>query len=121
MVRAFILAVVVIFLLQPAYALNCSLYYGDYHNLCWVVKPLPIQEQNKQSLMNPNLYGEVPQINKDLIEITPEPIKEKDLASNDNLILAVKIAIFFLINYSVYSILTKSSFILKWLSAVSLT
>lgn len=114
--------IVLTLFLPPAHALNCTIYYGDYRSLCTVVNPLPIDESYKFSLMQPNLYGSIDasqeSINLNLNEQNEAPITLESIYE-DKIIVIGKFFAFILANYGIFSILTKSSIVRRWLTAVS--
>lgn len=108
--------------LPPARALNCTIYSGDYNSLCNTINPLPIGENDKFSLMQSNLYGNIEtsqeSINLNLNEQNEAPISLESIYE-DKIIIIGKFFAFILTNYGIFSILTKSSIVRKWLTAVS--
>lgn len=115
-----LLAVVLIWALPPALALNCTLFSGEDHTLCSVVDALDLQEDAKNSLMRHDLYGSIQTSDntvhlslpdQDIPAITLEQIYDEKIA------FGVKFGLFIFFNYIFFKYLTKSSNFQKWLTA----
>lgn len=123
--KAFLLAVILflhlsILILPPAYALNCSKFDGDERALCGIVKPFPIAESTKDTFMKRDLFGQAQPIDRNIkINLNLENNKQITLNDiyQDKIIFIIKLSTFILINYFIFSILNKSSFLTKWLNA----
>jgi len=64
----FLLAVALIIAeLPPAFALNCTLYEGEQNELCGVVNPLELSDSEKESLMQPSIYGNIEPDNSPIV------------------------------------------------------
>ena len=112
-----------LFILMPsALALNCTLYYGQDHDLCTTINPLPISESEKISLMQPDVYGQASQsqgaINLNL-DLSNNQQVDFNQVYKQNIALAVEIGVFIAVNYFIFSFLTKPSKFMRWLTADS--
>lgn len=121
MKKTILLMVVLTSLFLPsALALNCTHYDGDHRDLCNSVNPLDISDSDKLSLMQDGLYGQInprdPSVNLQL-EATNEPVITLKTVYDDKIVFIGRFVIFILFNYCLFSILTKSTFIRKWLIA----
>ena len=117
-------AALVIWTLPPAFALNCTLYESDQHELCSVIDPLDVSDTEKESLMQPNIYTYT-EFNIEPIELTVSPSEEQvqtfDTIYEQNIQKAFQILLFTLVHYCAYSYATRSSSIIQWLRVDSLT
>lgn len=121
MYKGIITAVVIIMLLPPTFALNCTLYHGDKHDLCNEIDPLDIAESEKERAMDDDLW-QVTQSDEPInlqINIPSEEVETLNQVYEENIALAVKIALFLLFNYALFSFLTKPNKIRRWLTADS--
>ena len=109
------------FMLSPAYALNCTKFKGDERNLCRTINPLPLAESYKVQLMKPDLYGS-PNTNEP-IHLNLQFDEQEKLTTaqiyQDNIEKIAKLGLFIILNYALFSFLTKPSKIIKWLHADS--
>jgi|SRR3989338_3105674 len=114
-------ALALIILLPLANSLNCTKYQGDYNDLCNNINPLELSEGDKLSLMQSNVYGNIEpsegRVNLQL-QGSPDSITLDDIYQS-KISLLVGIGTFIFVNYVIFSILTKSDFIRKWLIADS--
>jgi len=120
----FLLAVALIIIeLPPAFSLNCTIYEGEQHELCGIVNPLELSDAEKESLMQPSIYGESEQRNDPIVLNLnlPESTLTLDSIYNDNVVRAWQILLFTFVHYIAFSVATKSSIILQWLRVDSLT
>ena len=117
-------AVLIVVTLPPAFALNCTLYEGEHGELCGVIDPLPLSEEDKTSLLYDGIYG--------TIDTTQEPValnlnlpSSEQITLNDvyesNIVRAWNILLFILVHYVAYAITTRSSFFSQWLNVDYLT
>lgn len=117
-----LMAVSLILILPSVLALNCTLYYGSKRDLCNNINPLTISESNKLSLMRDNAYGTFnppnPSVNLVLNTNNDSPITFETIYE-EKIVFIGKFLLFLLFNYMIYSILTKSSLVRKWLTADS--
>lgn len=108
-----------IMILPSALALNCTEYHGDKRELCNNIDPLEISESDKLSLMADSIYGSInppdPSINLSLNKTNETPITLETIY-NKKVVFLGRFAILFFFVYSTYSIVTKSSFMRKWLN-----
>lgn len=115
-----LLAVVltIILYLSPAHALNCTKFKGDEKSLCRTINPLPIGESDKKKLMKSDLYGSTNE-NNEPVDFNLNLDEEEKITTSeiydDNIIIIVQLGLFILINYAVFSFLTKPKEIIKWL------
>ncbi len=122
--RKTILLVVVslILILPSALALNCTKYDGDKHELCNNIDPLDISESDKRSLMEDGVYGPInpsnPSVNLELNLTNNSPIT-LEMIYEEKIVFITKFLLFLLFNYLLFSMITKSKFIRKWLTADS--
>lgn len=119
MKRAVLLAAVLVFvMLPPALALNCTLYESEEYELCGVVNPLDLSEDEKEALMQPSIYGES-EPDSESIVLTLNLSQESALTLNDiyeqNIARAWQIMLFTFVHYLAYALATRSSLIHKWL------
>lgn len=125
MKRAVLLATVfVLMMLSPALALNCTLYEGEEHELCGIVNPLDLNDNEKEALMQPSLYGDAEPTNKPIVlslNFQEETSVTLNSIYENNITRAWQIMLFTLVHYVTYSVATKSSILLKWLRVDSLT
>lgn len=115
-------AIILFFVSPPALALNCTKFKGDEKQLCHIVNPFPISENEKRQLMKSDLYDSTDNINQPVnLYLNLENQKQINLNSvyEDKIVIIGQLVLFFVLNYSVFSILTKSFNILKWLSVDS--
>ena len=114
----------VIGVLPPAFALNCTLYEGDQHDLCGAIDPLEISDGEKESLMQADIYTYT-EFSNEPIELALHPSEEQaqtfDNLYEQNIQRAFQILLFILVHYCAYSYATRSSSILQWLRVDSLT
>lgn len=114
-------ALSLIFTLSPVHALNCTEYHGDRRDLCNAVDPLELSERDKLSLMEDNVYGQIDNSEQSIslnLENQEQPVTLNQIY-HEKIIPIGQLVIFFLVNYSILSIVTKSFNILKWLTVVS--
>jgi len=122
--RKTILLVVVslILILPSALALNCTKYEGDKHELCNNIDPLDISESDKRALMGDGVYGPInpsnPSVNLELNLTNNSPIT-LEMIYEEKIVFITKFLLFLLFNYLLFSMITKSKFIRKWLTADS--
>lgn len=117
--RKLFLALILAVALPLVSALNCTNYQKDQYQLCNSIQNLPLPEDQKISLMQPDALGYINDnekpislsLNGENDKITLEEIYR------DKISFIVKLSLFILINYVIYSFLTKYSKIIKWLSA----
>jgi hypothetical protein len=121
----FLLAVALIVAeLPPAFALNCTLYEGEQGELCGIVNPLEVNEDEKEALMQPSIYGESDFISQPVnlnLNLQNERILTPDELYEKNILRVWNILLITFIHYIAYSVSTKSSSIIKWLRVDSLT
>jgi hypothetical protein len=113
-------AAMALLILPSAYALNCTIYSGDSYSLCSEINSLSADEDYKESLMDSNIYHfEESQSSVNLK--LPDQSSQATFESiyENKIVTVVKIIAFIFVNYAFFSILTKSSFIRKWLTADS--
>jgi len=112
-------ALALLLILPPVYALNCTKFKGDEKSLCRTINPLPIAESDKKKMMKSDLYGSTK--NDEPIELSLVLEKQEQLTTSEiyenNIGFIVKFGLFILLNYAIFSFLTKPSKIIKWLRA----
>ena len=113
-------AAMALLILPSACALNCTIYKGDYRTLCRQINNLSVDEDYKRSLMGSDIYN-VKDTQTSVNLQVPGQASQETLESvyEDKIVMAVKIIAFIFVNYVFFSILTRSSFIRKWLAADS--
>lgn len=107
--------------IPPAHALNCTEYNHEQRDLCNSVDSLDLTDDDKILLMHPsdyNLTYEPEQVNLKL-NIPAEETQTTEQIYEENIALLVKIITFVVTNYTIFSLLTKPSLLLRWLTAVS--
>lgn len=105
-------------ILPSASALNCTIYKGDYRSLCSELNSLSIDEDYRESLMNSDLYD----FKDSHAEVNLQvPSQQSQITFNsiydDKISILVRLGMVIFVNYAFFSILTKSSFVRKWLTA----
>ncbi len=118
-----ILAVVFfIFLFPPVSALNCSLFEGDSNILCGMVDPLSLNEEEKTTLMQSDVYGGIEARNPEVsmkLNILEGEQKTMSKIYDDNIAILMTLLFLIFFNYVAFSIARNSSFLRKWLNADS--
>ncbi len=115
-------AVLACIMLPPALALNCTLYEGARGELCGVVNPLSLNEDEKTSLMQDNVYGsmdttQIP-ITLNLSLPNTEQVMLNDVYER-NIEPPRKTLPFLAVHYGAYSLTTRSSILIQWLNVGS--
>jgi hypothetical protein len=116
------MVVIALIVLPSAHALNCTKFKGDNRELCNAINPLELSEKDKKALMQSNIYGTINvkeepiNLNLNLEEQTPITLEQ---VYEDKIVTIGRFIVFLLLNYSIFSILTKSFNILKWLNVAS--
>ena len=105
-------------ILPSASALNCTTYKGDYRSLCSELNALSITEDYRESLMSSELY----KLEDSHVEVNLQvPIQQSQITFNsiydDKILILVRLGMLIFVSYAFFSILTKSSFVRKWLTA----
>jgi len=116
----FVLVLTLIFL-PSVYALNCTLFTSSKNDLCNNINPLELNENDKFSLMQDNIYGSINEEQEPInitLNLQNQEVKTTKQLYEENVSMLVKLCLFIFVNYSVFSFLTKSSKIIKWLNAV---
>lgn len=112
--KLLLVAILFLLVLPSALALNCTKYKGDYKTLCGIIKPLPLTESYKRTLMKPNLYGQFNAHNGtpnlQLNDQDQEPVTLNYIYESKLLIIS-KFVLFILFLYIFYRVLTKSKLI----------
>ena len=115
----FLLAVALIITeLPPAFALNCTLYEGEQNELCGVVNPLELSDSEKESLMQPSIYGNIDPDTSPIVlnlNMPQEQALTLDRVYEENVVRAWQILLFTFVHYFAYSVATKSSTLMQWL------
>lgn len=118
-----VIVAIVLAIFPSVSALNCTLYEGEHHDLCGIIDPLEVSESEKESLMQPSIYGEIEQKNKEIhleLNLSQETLT-LDSVYEQNILRAWHIFLFIFVHYTAYSFATRSSAILQWLRVDSLT
>lgn len=104
--------------LPPALALNCTLYEGEQQEICGVIEPLELNDDEKEALMQPSIYGESEQSSEPIVLSLNLPNEQPiilDALYEQNVERAWQILLITFIHYFAYSFATKSSTIIQWL------
>lgn len=121
-----LLAVVAFFLTLPsALALNCTVYEGEHQELCGIINPLEISENEKETLMQTNVFGDTKVYQDEPIQLNLNLSGEEQRTLDDiyehNIVRVFHILLFIGVHYVAYAVTTRSSFFLQWVNVDSLT
>jgi|GEM_PF-6826558 len=112
---------VYILIMPSASALKCKYYEGDEKELCYTINDLDISNKEKDELMQDSLNKRDYTPSSQTISLSLNGYEENAITINDiyesKITKIWKIFLMVFINYSIYSVLTKSSILLKWVNA----
>ena len=112
------MVVLILLVLPSVLALNCTRFSNDHRDLCNIVNPLTISENDRRTLMQDNLYGQINTNNNQVnlqLQQSDEPQITLKTIYEEKIVFIGRLLIFILFNYFLFSFITKLDFVRKWL------